>query len=112
MAFLSIDKNRLELTVKVGILEKYKPDSEIVEIFEEVESLRKRLMKNRKRIVGNIKDNREALDVLQKDEEKAEKWGKYINKTYAKQLSVIQKKIDNKNEKICANFSEFVKQIK
>tara|TARA_R100000951_G_scaffold19275_1_gene16088 strand:- start:4595 stop:4933 length:339 start_codon:yes stop_codon:yes gene_type:complete len=111
MAYLSIDKNRIELTVKVGILENYKPDKEIKELFEEVESLKKKLRSAKSRIIGKSKDNNHALQILQKDKAKTEKWQKYLNNTYAKQLQEVQKKIDNKNLKICPNYKDVMDKV-
>ena len=108
MALLSIDKIKIELIVKVGVLETYQPDNDVEEIFKDVEELRRKLKSSRDRIIGKTKDNAHALKVLEDDDIKTKKWENYLNKTYAKQLEAIQKKINDKNIEICPNFNKIM----
>lgn len=110
MALLNIDKNTLKLTVKVGVLEEYTPDQEIKEIYEEAQGLKSKLESNLKRIVGKVKNQAEAIEILKQDEEKAKKWKSYLEKTYAKQYIKLHNRVTNKNKEICSNFAVFLEK--
>lgn len=106
MALLNIDRNKIALTVKVGVLEEYKPDQDIAQLHEEVEQLRDKFKKSMKRIIGETENLAEAQKILQTDADKLNKWTKYIEKTYSKQLEKLQQKVVQKNKEICPNFEE------
>ena len=42
MALLQIYRNKIDLIVKVGVLEEYQPDSDIKELHKDIEALRGR----------------------------------------------------------------------
>ena len=106
MALLFIDKNKISLNIKVGVLEEYKPDDSIVEMYKEIEDLRKKFLSNMSKIIGNTDNQSEALKILKSDSKKLNKWKKYLNNTYLKQLSKIQEKVNTKNSQICPNYTE------
>lgn len=103
MAFLLIDKKRMELTVMVGVLEKYTPDKKIKQLHKEVEDLRLDFESHLFDIIGEKTDSQKALEILNSDPEKQKKWDKYLSEDYVEKLKKIQSKIDEKNLVLCPN---------
>ena len=109
MALITIDSKTLHTEVKVGILENYSPDNEVRDIYKEVESLKEKVKNKLKKIVGENKSDTEILVLIKNDEKKRDKWVKYLETTYNKQLSNILEKIKKKNEEICPGYSDMIK---
>ena len=106
MALLNIDQNDLSLTVKVGVLEEYRPSKDIEDLNKEVEAFRQRVISNKNRIIGKDVDSAEALKILKSNKSKEDKWKNYIGGTYKRQLKKLQQKVRDINKKICPNFEE------
>lgn len=108
MAILTIDSKNLELTLKVGILEEYTPTQEMKDIYNSTKDLKNKTDVRIKEIVGDIKDQSAAVDLLEKDAEKQEEWKKFLENEYNVVLAKIIESIRTINKKICPDYERFI----
>lgn len=107
MAFLSINRDQICLEVKVGVLESYQPDEEIKQLFEEIKLLKKNFKTKLQNIVGKVGTQKEAVEILEKNEKKREKWEKYVQNIFTPDYKAVNDKVHKKNSEICPNFKDF-----
>lgn len=105
MALLQFDSKRCEVTVRVGVLEEYKPDKEIKRIHKKAKALRTEAEEKLSELT-ETKDGKEALKVLKENEETARQWREYLEGPFNSELREIIGSIKKKNEKICPGFKE------
>ena len=105
MAVLQLNAKNLNLQVAVGVLETYVPTQEVREINSLVEKLKSKTEKFMKDNWGE-KSNEEMATIFKKHEAERNKWKKFLEEDYNKDLKVIIKKIDKTNHKLCNNYAE------
>ena len=110
MALLTINSKNLELTLKVGILEEYKPTPEIINLHGMVKELDHKTNIKIKEIVGELKDQQKAVDILAKDENKRDQWKNFLVSEYNVDLAMIIDKIRDINKSLCPDYEKFIKK--
>jgi len=107
VALLNIDSKTLKLTLSVGILEEYKPTEKIKEVYNLVKDLSDITNSKLKSFIGDAV-GQEALDILDSDAEKKEKWTHFLNNDYNEKLATIIEKIRAVNREICPDYKALV----
>ena len=108
MALLILDANKLLLEVRVGILEDYTPDKEIIAINSRLGELKLKTESKLKEITG-VEDFAEGMEQLKNDKDKNDTMLKYIVEEFKGKLESIVTRIDKKNNKICPGYKKVKK---
>lgn len=111
MALLTIDSKTLELKLMVGVLEEYKPNKEIKDIYKLSEKLKVKTTDKIKQLFGDINDQKEIIATLNKQEEKKKEWTKFLEKEYNVDLTLILDKIRAVNRLICPDYEGFINEV-
>jgi len=110
MALLSIDSKTLNVQVKVGVLEEYKPDRTIKAIVKKAAALKKMTSQKLVDLVGEISVE-EANKKIQADAKVRKQWTDFLHNEYNPALTELIVMIKKKNEQICPNYKAAVKQL-
>ena len=109
MAMLQLRSRTLELFVRLGAMEEYKPDEGIKKIYKRLEKLKKKTWKVIEDIVGGKMPQEEANKIIKANKNKEKKWKKYLEIEYNKELDMIIKDIITKNIQICEGYADLLK---
>ena len=109
MALIKLDVRTLYLRVEAGILEEYKPDTDIEAINDKVNELREATFVKMEELFGT-RVSKEAMAKVKVDKEAEKEWTEFVNSIYTSNLNDILSLIDKKNKEICEGFKELVEQ--
>ena len=111
MSFLVLNQQNLELGVRVGVLESYKPNRAIKKIHKEVEGLRSLLKDKASEITG--KDAHDEINaVLGTDQEKMRIFQEYLRGEFNENVSKIMEQVKEINKVICPEYAEALEKQK
>lgn len=109
MALLVLNPATLDIEVKVGILEEYKPNQEIEQLFQKIEQLKKELTDKMKEISGAT-DFLRVNTALSSDPEKHESMKRFMKIEYHNKLKQLQIEVQTINSQICPGYQQYKKE--
>ena len=109
MALLIVNPETLDFNVKVGVLETYSPDEEVMAIHGKVEDLRQKTREFLVDLIGIAESDEEAWEKLKADEDKEKQWMDFLNVEYKAALDDIMDDVKTKNVKICPGYDMVLK---
>jgi phage host-nuclease inhibitor protein Gam len=110
MALLVLNPNNLNMELKVGALESYKPSKEIKSLVKKVSDLKTELSDKLLEITGS-NDMKEINKIVSEDKEKDSKVKEYITNEYSPKLKDLLKETQEINKKICPNYTELTGKV-
>lgn len=105
MALITLNHKNLNLEVRVGILETYKPNKDVKKIYKDIEKLKNNVSEKLKEITKSNDLNGANLTLSQNKDMMFE-FKQYIDTEYNKQVLELLKFIDSVNEQICPGYKE------
>ena len=106
MALLVLNPKSLDLEMKVGVLENYKPSKEIKKAVKLSEQLKAEVQSKLTELVGEERESVKVMNLLEASPEKKEDWQKFLQGEFAEKMQKLQKDIGEINRKICPNIDE------
>lgn len=101
-----LDLKTIDLEMKVGVLENYRPNKEIKALFKDVQDLKQEFSNKLLSIVGDVKTSQEAGQVLNEDAKKRDEWTLYLKDDFESKFRLIKERVYKVNQRICPNFDE------
>lgn len=108
MAYLSFDVNNLELTVKVGVCETYKPSKELKKLNKKCELLKAEVKDYLDKTFGTT-DYSKITKILNENKEQDQKLNDFVTERVSPVIHEIYQEIVLINERICPNYEDIVK---
>lgn len=110
MSFLVLNQQNLELTVRVGLLETYKPTRDIKKAYKNLEKAKEQFKKKAMEITG--KDTQHEInEVLETNEDKMNKFQEYLRNDFNELVLKIMGDIKEINKKICPGYAEQLQKV-
>lgn len=111
MALFSLNEQNLDLGVKVGILEHYKPTKDVKRVYKELEKLKEHFKKKVTKITG--KENTDEINsVLESSEEKRNELQEFLRGDFNARLLMVLQEVEKLNEQLCPGYIEYKQKLK
>jgi hypothetical protein len=95
--FVRFDKKSLNVDVLVGVAEEYKPNEEIIGLYNEAQEL-KESINNYLDSKFATRDQAAILKVLSENKELEDEWKNFLKNDFSAKVQQIQEKIDGINK--------------
>jgi hypothetical protein len=105
LALLVLNPKTLDLELKVGILESYKPSKEIKALYKLHEKIKSEFQSKLSELTDGATDTKVIMQILDNPEKK-QLWVAYLEQEFNLKIAELKNELVRINQKICPNFEE------
>lgn len=98
------------MSVEVGILEAYAPDSELENLLNTTNKLRESTMDFALQITDTV-TMQEAVIKFKENKDLEDKWMDYMRDNFTPALNAIMERVKLKNAQICPGYADYLKSL-